>query len=96
MRLEWYALRLLLHCGRRVDLNQAAADVLEEITFRPHLRRPRVAPADSGHALVVAIETEAPSREDALAGMAEELFEIGAAVLSDVEGMRVEPLDAAT
>jgi capsular polysaccharide biosynthesis protein len=74
-----------------VAAGQAAlADLQEELEARLHLDRPQVTWDSEQQTLVVTVGVEDSTPEAAAANMAEELFEIAAAVLPDFQAMRVE------
>ncbi len=68
----------------------ALADLQEELDARPHLYRPLVIWDSEKERLVVTVAVEDSTPEAAAANMAEELWEIAAAVLPDFQTMRVE------
>ena len=89
-KLSHFTVQLALLGILREELPRAIKDLRDEIDARPHLKNPRVSLDAISYQAVVSVDTEGLDPESAGKQMAEELFEIACAVLSEVEGMHVE------
>lgn len=71
----------------------AVRDMQEELDHRPYLGKATMMWSESAQALLVDLDVEAESSDDAAAAVYDDLFESACAVLPEFETLRVQVVD---
>jgi hypothetical protein len=90
--LQWFSVQLSIPNIPPEQAHQIISDLQEELNMRPYLRNTNVFWEQKTNQIVVMVEDEAFSSDQARRNMAEELFEIASAV-RDPAGLSIKVLD---
>lgn len=88
--LKHFIVRLALFGVKKENDPNAVADFEEELRMRPHIREFRVTWENKSQPVDFEVVVEGVTEDDASKDIAEELWEVAAGLLNDVEGMHVE------
>ena len=88
-----FAVRLSIPTLSAAQAGLGVPELQEELDQRPHLSNPQVRWEVEPGRVLVEVDVEGVNPEQAAAMMAEELFEVAAAVLPEFDVLRVEVVD---
>jgi hypothetical protein len=94
--MQRFLVRAALTGSPETVIQAALPDLQEELEARPYLKNPRVTWDSDSHCVIVEVEDEAPTAQQARGGVYDEVFESACAVVGDFERLRVEILSVTT
>lgn len=92
-QIHWFELHLAIAGVFSENTSEIVKDLQDELGMRPHLRNPKVHWEPEINKVTVQVDIEGLTYNSASKQMAEELFEVACAVLSEIDGMSIEIMD---